>query len=136
MADKGKSPEEIVAGFNALRNEQRRLALKISEMEVDQNEHKIVVDALGKIEDDRKCFRLINGVLVERTVKEVRPQLLQSLEQLGEAIRLHNEALTRKGTELNDYKEKYNIRVRNAGDEEQEKQEAPKAPQQAGVLVN
>jgi len=40
MADKGKSPEEIVSGFNALRNEQRRLALKISELEVDLNEHK------------------------------------------------------------------------------------------------
>ncbi|XP_059481377.1 prefoldin subunit 2 [Neocloeon triangulifer] len=136
MADKGKSPEEIVAGFNTLRNEQRRLALKISEMEVDLNEHKIVVDALEKVEDDRKCFRLINGVLVQRTVKEVRPSLMHSRDQLSEAIRLHNEALSRKGTELNEYKDKYNIRVRNAGDEEPEKQEAPKAPQQAGVLVN
>lgn len=40
MADKNRSAEEIVNAFNALRNEQRRLAYKISEMEVDLNEHK------------------------------------------------------------------------------------------------
>jgi hypothetical protein len=40
MADKNRNAEEIVNGFNTLRNEQRRLAYKISEMEVDLNEHK------------------------------------------------------------------------------------------------
>lgn len=97
-----------------------------------------MVSALEKVEDDRKCFRLINGVLVQRTVKEVRPALVNSREQLGEAIKSHNEALTRKGIELNDYKEKYNIRVRGADEEANEKQEAAahQPTQQAGVLVN
>jgi prefoldin subunit 2 len=99
---------------------------------------RIVVSALEKVEDDRKCFRLINGVLVQRTVKEVRPALVNSREQLGEAIKSHSEALTRKGVELNDYKEKYNIRVRGADEEPNEKQEAAahQPAQQAGVLVN
>jgi hypothetical protein len=39
MADKDKG-QEILNKFNALRNEQRRLVLKISEMEQDLNEHK------------------------------------------------------------------------------------------------
>lgn len=37
---KGKSPDEILEGFQALRGEQRHLATKISEMELELHEHK------------------------------------------------------------------------------------------------
>lgn len=36
----GKSNEEIFAGFQTLRNEQRIMASKLSEMEMELNEHK------------------------------------------------------------------------------------------------
>jgi prefoldin subunit 2 len=34
-----------------------------------------VIKQLEKLEGDRKCFRLVGGVLVERTVKDVLPAL-------------------------------------------------------------
>lgn len=37
---KGKSHEEIINGFQNLRAEQRSLASKLSEFELDLNEHK------------------------------------------------------------------------------------------------
>ena len=36
----------------------------------------------SETEPDRKCFRLVGGVLVERTVKEVLPQLEAQTTQL------------------------------------------------------
>ena len=40
MAAKKLSQEEIVAQFNKLRQEQRQLANKLSELNMDLNEHK------------------------------------------------------------------------------------------------
>lgn len=39
-SSKGPTPEDIVNGFNILRSEQRSLATKLSEFEMDLNEHK------------------------------------------------------------------------------------------------
>ena len=70
MTDK-KNQEAIIAGFNNLRNEQRNLASKQNELQQDLNEHKIVIETLDGVAGDRKCFRMVGGVLVERTVKDV-----------------------------------------------------------------
>lgn len=39
-ASKGPSPEDILNGFQQLRADQRNLATKLSEIELDLNEHK------------------------------------------------------------------------------------------------
>lgn len=44
----------------------------------------LVVDTLKEVDPSRKCFRLIGGVLVERTVKEVLPALENNKEQVME----------------------------------------------------
>lgn len=36
---------------------------------------RLVIDSISPLEPDRKCFRMVGGVLVERTVKEVLPAL-------------------------------------------------------------
>ena len=56
------------------------IASKISELTLERDEHKLVVDTLSKLEPERKAFRLVGGVLVERTVDEVLPAVLQNYE--------------------------------------------------------
>ena len=43
---------------------------------------RLVVDVLKGVEGGRRCFRLVGGVLVERTVKEVLPALERNNEQV------------------------------------------------------
>ena len=69
---KGKTQEQIVAGFQELRQQQRAIASKISELNADLKEHEIVIETLKDMESDRKCFRMVGGVLVEHTVDGVR----------------------------------------------------------------
>lgn len=48
--------------------------------------YRLVLETLEPLDDDRKCFRLINGVLVERTVKEVIPALKTNQEGLRKVL--------------------------------------------------
>lgn len=45
------------------------------ELEMEQEEHTVVLAALEPLDPARRCHRLIGGVLVERTVAEVLPAL-------------------------------------------------------------
>ncbi len=49
-------------------------------MTLERDEHKLVVDTLSKLESERKAFRLVGGVLVERTVGDVLPAVSQNYE--------------------------------------------------------
>lgn len=54
------------------------IATKIGELESDAEEHRAVIETLRetlKKSPERTCFRMIGGVLVERTVKDVLPAL-------------------------------------------------------------
>ncbi|KAH9077038.1 Prefoldin beta-like protein, partial [Lactarius deliciosus] len=65
---------EIQQTYSRFQNDLQTLASKIGELEQEAEEHVLVLSTLNEAlaeEPDRKCFRLIGGVLVERTVKDV-----------------------------------------------------------------
>jgi prefoldin subunit 2 len=70
--------ETIINTFKAMTSDCQQIASKLSELNMDKDEHKLVIDTLKKLEPDRKAFRLVGGVLVERTVKDVLPEVLQN----------------------------------------------------------
>ncbi|XP_011496005.1 PREDICTED: prefoldin subunit 2 [Ceratosolen solmsi marchali] len=130
-----KSNEDIYAGFQSLRNEQRIMANKLSEMETELNEHKIVIDTLKNVDSKRKCYRMIGGILCERTVEEVMPSLLINKDQLTKVIGTLNEQLTSKGIEINEYKEKHNIHIRGQ-DDLQRQEEETKENKRNNIVIN
>lgn len=46
----------------------------------------LVLETLEPLPEDRKCFRMINGVLVERTVKDVIPALKTNSDGLRKVL--------------------------------------------------
>ncbi|CAL8383837.1 unnamed protein product [Arctogadus glacialis] len=114
----GPTAEQVVGNFQRMRQEQRGMASKASEFEMENNEHSLVIETLKEVDPSRKCFRLVGGVLVERTVKEVLPALENNKEQITKIIETLSSQMQTKGRELTEYREKYNIRLVGEGEGE------------------
>lgn len=55
---------------------------KLSTVCVSHIQCRMVIENLKEISPERKCFRLVGGVLVERTVKDVLPALTNNRDQV------------------------------------------------------
>ena len=97
---------EKTAKIQQRRNELQTIVEKIGEIESDADEHRyvlktnasLVVKTLAEVyerEPERTCFRLVGGVLVERTVKDV----LSTLQTTMDGVRTtHNLTPAHQGT--------------------------------------
>ncbi|KAL9902588.1 probable prefoldin subunit 2 [Glossina fuscipes] len=133
-----KLMEKAVDEFQQLRNEQRNLINNLNTLEMDLKEHKTVIDTLKTVDPDRKCFRLIGGVLCERTVRAVLPQLIENKDFIEKTITKVTEDLTKKGQQINKYKEEHNIKIRGepvAGEQKSQQREEKKS-ENRNVLVS
>lgn len=92
-----------------------------------------MIETLKDVDGAKKCFRMIGGVLVERTVADVLPELESNRERLPKAIQALQEQLTKKGQEINDYIETHDIRVQRADRPAETAAEQPAA--KSNVLV-
>ncbi|KAF5295962.1 hypothetical protein FQA39_LY12734 [Lamprigera yunnana] len=135
-SSRGPTPEDIMLGFQQLRGEQRGLASKLSEFEMELNEHRLVIETLKNADPNRKCYRMIGGILVEKQVKDVKPILVTNKDRLAELIVKVNEQLIKKGTEINEYRERYNIRIQGKEDMKQDGDKEAKAESRGNVLVS
>jgi|TARA_B110000977_G_scaffold69691_1_gene94663 prefoldin subunit 2 len=59
------------------------LVQKLVEMEDEKRENELVIESISKLEDTRKCWRLVNGVLLEKTKLEVVPEMRVVINNLS-----------------------------------------------------
>lgn len=64
------------------------------ELEDEKKENELVLESIAKLEDTRKCWRLINGVLMEKTKLEVVPEMRVVINNLSSIINQINQSLT------------------------------------------
>jgi prefoldin subunit 2 len=65
-------------------------------------------------EPDRECFRLVGGVLVERTVKDIVPTLQTNREGMQKLVATLTEQYKSKEKQFDNFKKEYNIRPMKA----------------------
>merc|ERR1711904_469481 len=82
---------------------------KVSELEQEVNEHTLVLKAFEKVEPTRRCFRMIGGVLCERTVAEVKPAVESNREKIQQAMKQLEEQLKKKTEQRSQFVEKYGL---------------------------
>jgi prefoldin subunit 2 len=81
-----KKQQDLQVMYSNYKNTLQQIAQKIGDIEQEAEEHKLVLETLEPLAGDRKCFRLINGVLVERTVSDVVPAVKTNQEGLKKVL--------------------------------------------------
>ncbi|THH13636.1 hypothetical protein EW146_g6612 [Bondarzewia mesenterica] len=107
------SDQEVQQNYSQLQSELQSIAAKIGELEQEAEEHVLVLSTLNEAlaeEPNRKCFRLIGGVLVERTVKDVVPALQTNRDGIRKVIANLAEQYKSKEEDFEKFKREYNIR--------------------------
>uniref|UniRef100_A0A061R0Z9 Prefoldin subunit 2 n=1 Tax=Tetraselmis sp. GSL018 TaxID=582737 RepID=A0A061R0Z9_9CHLO len=133
-AHEPQNSQEVIQMFQEMRQEIQQLSEKINEFENETREHQLVIEALTPLDPNRKCFRLIGGVLVERNVAEVLPAVKNNKTQLEDFVKKLEEQRDAKNKDMSDFQSKYKIRMKNQGDDTQPDEKKPAASSQ-GVLV-
>ncbi|MQL93712.1 hypothetical protein Taro_026376 [Colocasia esculenta] len=135
ISDKEPMNEQMIVNlYSALRTEINQLHAKITELEMEVSEHSLVIGAIQPLDPSRRCYRMIGGVLVERTIKEVLPAVQRNKDGLEEVISRLYEALERKKKEMQEFEVKHKIKIRRS-DVESKDEGAPKEGSAQGVLV-
>ncbi|KAL4857309.1 putative prefoldin subunit 2 [Chlorella vulgaris] len=116
MAAEPKSEQEVLAQFQQLVEEREQLTNASIERQQEVAEHDLVIKTLDPLDADRKCFRLVGEVLVERTVADVLPAVKKNRENLSTLVTMYEKQLAAKVKELLAYQERYNIRIKGEGD--------------------
>ncbi|KAH8890882.1 Prefoldin beta-like protein [Thozetella sp. PMI_491] len=111
QAAPSKKQQELQLQFTTYKNTLQQLAQKIGDIEQETEEHKLVLETLEPLPGDRKCFRLINGVLVERTVQDVIPALKTNAEGLRKVLDDLVKQYKTKQDELEKWKKKNNVQI-------------------------
>lgn len=91
-----------------------QLSIKINQLDLDHTEHDLVIQALEPLEADRKCFRMIGSVVVERTVKEVLPAVQKNKAQIKATIDQFTSLLDEKQKEADAFAAEHKITIQGA----------------------
>lgn len=116
---------ELQLQYSNFKNALQHLAQKIGDIEQETEEHKLatlsviarlnmanhlsclfrlVIETLEPLPKDRKCFRMVNGVLVQRTVEDVIPSLKTNADGLKQVLDELLKQYKSKQTEMDNWK--------------------------------
>ncbi|ETV73601.1 hypothetical protein H257_11719 [Aphanomyces astaci] len=110
MAEPQLNEQQVIATYKGMKNEVRQLAEKHAELELELHEHQRVAETLNGYEGTRRAFRMVGGVLVERTVAEVLPAVASNADGIQKLMVQVADLLKQKEATANAWQAQYNIR--------------------------
>ncbi len=80
-------------------------------MKTDEEEHKIVLETLNKTPNERKCFRMVGGALIEKNVGETIPVLDLKLSNITKTVQSLTQELKKVIEEFENWKKEKHIKI-------------------------
>ena len=125
---------EVAKRYQILQQEVQALVSRLMEVDDERKEHQLVLESISKLEDDRKCWRLVHGVMFEKTKAEVVPELEGMIANLLQVAKQLNDGLHQKKMEMSKLEQAYEHIMKAAKERKAEQIEAGEA-KAGGVLV-
>ena len=115
--------QQIIQTYKAMRANITELASKLTELDSDKTEHQLVLRAITNLPRDRKCYRSIGGVLVERTVGDVQPAVEKNVRGIEELIAKLGSDLKEREREADEFRARYNISMGESKEAEEDEED-------------
>ena len=103
------TPGEAQERLQELRTVCQQLTQKINELDMERTEHGLVLDALKPLDPNRKCFRMVGDIVVERTVEEVMPAVVKNRDGIVQTMNKMGEALADKQKYADEFAAKHKV---------------------------
>ena len=121
--------------YQQLQQETQALVGRLMEVEDEKKENELVLEQISKLEDDRKCWRLVNGILFEKTKAAVVPELNAMIQNLGQVGKQINQTLMALKQEMIKLEQAYSSIMEQAKKRNNAQIEQNEAKSSGGVLV-
>jgi len=116
IQEKDLTTDQVHQVYQSMKNEYSNILQKLQELEQAKSEHMLVISSIEPLEGTRRCYRLVGGVLVERTVADVLPAVKANLDTIEILLKQLNMQLDQAEEEIN----KFAIRHKLVGTQETE----------------
>merc|ERR1712060_249439 len=129
-----KLTQEQQQKYMTVKNEYTALFKSVISLEEDKKEHLLVYDTIKDLDATRKCWRMVGGVMVERTIGEIMPPLKEKIDtEISEKLKHYNDKLTTKESQMVALEKEYGILQKKTGGQQEHMIEEKKGS--VGVLA-
>jgi len=136
MAQKAVSQKDMQV-LQRMKSDINAISRKVAELEQQRDEHNLVIKTLSKLEASRKCYRMVGGVLVQRTVGEVLPAVTQNKETLVQNIATLEAEVQERNKQITEFAREHGLLTQTVGKDENkdEKSSGGGEKKNSGLLV-
>ena len=129
-----ENEEKLKKHYSIIKNDYSKLFKIFIQLEEEKKEHLLVISTIENLEKDRKCWRMIGGALVERTVGEVLPALQERMKnELDVKLKEIGDKMDQKAKELGNIEKQ--LGITNNDKDNNQNQISNENDKKAGILA-
>ena len=127
--------QEIISLYTKAKRQYTAFFQKTIEFEDELSGINLVLKTLSKLKDNRRCFRKIGGVLVEKDLPTVKKDLEVEVSNFKATLDTLYKAMDQQEAIMIDYEKKYPEILRPGTKKAEEKKEEGEKKSAGGVLI-
>ena len=97
---------EIIQRYNEIKSKYTLFFQKSIELEEELREHNLVANTLTDVNGERRCWRMIGGVLVEKNAETIKKDMESQIVNIKQTLELVHKSLMTQETVLKEWERK------------------------------